>query len=335
MGLWLLQESLRTWELEGTPGAPAGTADRRRRAAGRAARSSTPTTRRSCRPATCRHVSRPPARRSDQPAAARPVGLVRCILDSLAAAYGRAVRDAARLSGQTVEVVHLVGGGARNSLLCQLTADACEVPVLAGPVEATALGNVLVQARASGLWPAISRRCAPWSARHRTSAATSRAHRPSDRSADMPQTDLPIDELRAYRPHLTEPADLDAFWTTTLAETRAHPLDATSSRSERAVGHRDRGRVVPRLRRVTGPRLAPSARRARRTAPGDRRVHRIWRRPRPAARARPVGRRRLRTSRDGYPRAGLDLVDRGHPRRRGRWRSGSSGIHDPRHPRSG
>ena len=50
-----------------------------------------------------------------------------------------------------VDVVHLVGGGARNALLCQLTADACEVPVLAGPVEATALGNVLVQARARGL----------------------------------------------------------------------------------------------------------------------------------------------------------------------------------------
>jgi len=46
--------------------------------------------------------------------------------------------------------VHIVGGGARNTLLCQLTADACELPVLAGPVEATALGNILVQARAAG-----------------------------------------------------------------------------------------------------------------------------------------------------------------------------------------
>ncbi len=47
-------------------------------------------------------------------------------------------------------MVHVVGGGARNDLLCRLTADACGVPVLAGPVEATALGNVLVQARAHG-----------------------------------------------------------------------------------------------------------------------------------------------------------------------------------------
>jgi rhamnulokinase len=50
-----------------------------------------------------------------------------------------------------VRVLHLVGGGSRNDLLCQLTAEACEVPVIAGPVEAAAIGNVLVQARAHGL----------------------------------------------------------------------------------------------------------------------------------------------------------------------------------------
>jgi rhamnulokinase len=75
--------------------------------------------------------------------------LVRCILDSLAAAYARTVGDAVRLSDRQVEVVHLVGG-AHNRLLCQRTADACRLPVLAGPVEATTLGNVLVQARARG-----------------------------------------------------------------------------------------------------------------------------------------------------------------------------------------
>ncbi len=74
--------------------------------------------------------------------------LVRCILDSLAQAFARAVADASRLSGREVDVVHLVGGGAQNALLCRLTADACRLPLLAGPVEATALGNVLVQARA-------------------------------------------------------------------------------------------------------------------------------------------------------------------------------------------
>lgn len=78
-------------------------------------------------------------------------GLVRCILDSLALAYRRHLRRASELAGHPIEVVHVVGGGARNALLCQLTADACGVPVLAGPAEAAALGNVLVQARTLGL----------------------------------------------------------------------------------------------------------------------------------------------------------------------------------------
>ncbi|MFC3300644.1 rhamnulokinase family protein [Arthrobacter agilis] len=77
--------------------------------------------------------------------------VVRCILDSLAAGYARTLQDAARLSGRRIGVIHIVGGGSQNSLLCQLTADRTGIPVVAGPVEATALGNVLVQARAAGL----------------------------------------------------------------------------------------------------------------------------------------------------------------------------------------
>jgi rhamnulokinase len=80
-----------------------------------------------------------------------PAVLTRCILDSLALAHRRAVRQAQELAGREVDAVHVVGGGARNELLCQLTADACGLPVLAGPVEATALGNVLVQARTAGV----------------------------------------------------------------------------------------------------------------------------------------------------------------------------------------
>jgi rhamnulokinase len=78
------------------------------------------------------------------------VAMTRCILDSLALAYRRQVRTASRLADREVSVVHVVGGGAQNDLLCRLTADACEVTVLAGPTEAAALGNVLVQARALG-----------------------------------------------------------------------------------------------------------------------------------------------------------------------------------------
>jgi rhamnulokinase len=80
-----------------------------------------------------------------------PAHIVRCILDSLAAGYARTIADAERLADMRAGVVHIVGGGSQNRLLCQLTADATGKTVIAGPVEATALGNVLVQARAAGV----------------------------------------------------------------------------------------------------------------------------------------------------------------------------------------
>lgn len=76
--------------------------------------------------------------------------LVRCIVESLAAAFVAAVEDASRLSGRRVDVIHVVGGGAQNALLCQAVANRSGRQVVSGPVEATAIGNVLVQARAAG-----------------------------------------------------------------------------------------------------------------------------------------------------------------------------------------
>jgi rhamnulokinase len=61
------------------------------------------------------------------------------------------LRRLEQVTGRRVRCVHVIGGGARNVLLCQLTADVLDLPVLAGPVEATALGNVLTQARGAGL----------------------------------------------------------------------------------------------------------------------------------------------------------------------------------------
>jgi rhamnulokinase len=90
-------------------------------------------------------------RERDLPAPDGPVAMVRTILESLAAAFAAAVGTAADLSGIPVRTVHIVGGGARNRLLCQLIADRLDMPLLAGPVEATALGNVLLTARAQGL----------------------------------------------------------------------------------------------------------------------------------------------------------------------------------------
>jgi rhamnulokinase len=66
------------------------------------------------------------------------------ILDSLALAYRHTLRLGAELSNKRVEAIHIIGGGVHNALLCQLTADACALPVVAGPVEAAAIGNALV-----------------------------------------------------------------------------------------------------------------------------------------------------------------------------------------------
>jgi rhamnulokinase len=74
----------------------------------------------------------------------------RSIVESLAQAFADAAADAARIGGVDVRTIHIVGGGALNALLCRRTADRSGLPVAAGPVEATALGNVLVQARAAG-----------------------------------------------------------------------------------------------------------------------------------------------------------------------------------------
>ena len=88
--------------------------------------------------------------RSGQPAPAGTGAVVRSILVSLACKYRWVLERLEAVTGREVKRIHVIGGGARNALLCRLTADICGREVLAGPVEATALGNVLVQARAAG-----------------------------------------------------------------------------------------------------------------------------------------------------------------------------------------
>jgi len=76
--------------------------------------------------------------------------MLRVVFESMALNYRRQIETISRVTGSSVEVLHVVGGGARNRLLCQLTANALGIPVLAGPVEATAMGNMLIQIMASG-----------------------------------------------------------------------------------------------------------------------------------------------------------------------------------------
>jgi rhamnulokinase len=149
MGLWLLQECRRTWAREGRdysyeeltrlaeavpvagslldpdhPGflPPGDMPERIRR--------------------FCRETGQSPPE--------EPGSVVRCVLESLALKYRWALERAEEITGRRAEVIHVVGGGVQSTLLCQLTADATRRPVRAGPVEATALGNLMVQAYARG-----------------------------------------------------------------------------------------------------------------------------------------------------------------------------------------
>ncbi|WP_134740970.1 FGGY-family carbohydrate kinase [Nocardioides sp. 503] len=149
-GLWVLSESLRTWSERRLAGADLASV--------LAAAAEAPALRtvvdindpRLLAPGDLPGRLQLLAEEAGEPVPRTPQAITRCILDSLALAYRRHLRTAAELAGRRVSVVHVVGGGSQNRLLCQLTADATGLPVLAGPVEAAALGNVLVQARALG-----------------------------------------------------------------------------------------------------------------------------------------------------------------------------------------
>ena len=87
---------------------------------------------------------------TDQPVPETEGQFIRCALESLAFKYRKVLGWMEELTGTPIEIIHIVGGGTKNELLNQFTANSCQVPVVTGPVEATGLGNVLVQARAAG-----------------------------------------------------------------------------------------------------------------------------------------------------------------------------------------
>ena len=95
-------------------------------------------------------------RETRQPVPKTEGELVRCALESLALRYRQVLGWLEELTGNRIEVIHIVGGGSRNQTLNQFAADACQRPVIAGPVEATASGNLLVQVRSSGELSSLS-----------------------------------------------------------------------------------------------------------------------------------------------------------------------------------
>lgn len=149
MGLWLLQECRRTWE-QGGEGYSYEELERLARETPAFGPVVAPDHPSFLVPGDMPSRIKSFCMATGQEAPEQPGKIARCVLESLALKYRIVLEQASEITGQRIEVVHIVGGGSRNTLLCQLTADAMRMPVLAGPVEATALGNVMVQALASG-----------------------------------------------------------------------------------------------------------------------------------------------------------------------------------------
>jgi rhamnulokinase len=150
MGMWLLSESIRVWKREGQSVELTTLLDQ-------AAAITTPVPIFDANHSSLLPPGDMPKRiaalcaEAGAPVPESPAAFTRSILESLAEAYATALDDAERLSGSKINTVHIVGGGSQNALLCQLTANRTGRRVLAGPVEATAVGNVLIQGRAAGL----------------------------------------------------------------------------------------------------------------------------------------------------------------------------------------
>lgn len=155
IGLWLVQECRRTWERQGQ------TVDY-----------ATMTAEAADSPAFQSHINvddsrllapdnmletiQALCRESGQPVPETRGAIVRCALESLAFKYRKTLRGLDVTLGRTTDRLHVIGGGVQNRLLGQMTADACGIPVIAGPIEATALGNIGVQAMAAGAMDSLT-----------------------------------------------------------------------------------------------------------------------------------------------------------------------------------
>jgi rhamnulokinase len=149
MGHWMLQECERTWALSGQAH---GIGQLLEEASRQPAFRALVDTRNAdfARPGNMPALVRAACARNGEPVPVSEAELVRCIVDSMALAIAGTLEEALALARHSVSVVHVVGGGVANELLLGLIAAATGLEVVAGPVEASAIGNLLVQLRAAG-----------------------------------------------------------------------------------------------------------------------------------------------------------------------------------------
>jgi len=149
IGLWIVQECRRAWQKGGEEVSYADLMVEAE-AAGPARTILDVDDRRLLAPDDMPDTLRAMAKETGQPVPETRGEMVRCALESLAAHYGKTLREMDAVLGRRTDRLYVLGGGSRNTLLCRLTADACGIPVHAGPVEATVAGNALVQAFGAG-----------------------------------------------------------------------------------------------------------------------------------------------------------------------------------------
>ena len=155
IGMWLLSECRRIWAEEGQE-YDYDTLTQIAEEAEPFASLINPEDERFFKPDNMPHAIAGFCRETNQPEPAAHGATVRCVLESLALLYALRLKEAEELTGQPIKRLHIVGGGSRNALLNQFTANACSLEVIAGPTEATALGNVLVQAITLGDLPDLA-----------------------------------------------------------------------------------------------------------------------------------------------------------------------------------
>jgi len=148
-GLWLVQECRRIWKQQGTE----HTWDELTRLSAEAEPLRSfifPDDASFTAPPNMPDAIRAFCQRTGQPVPESKGAVIRCVLESLAMRYRQVIGNVEELTESRIETVHVVGGGTQNRQLCQMAADACGRRVVAGPIEATAIGNVMMQAVAAG-----------------------------------------------------------------------------------------------------------------------------------------------------------------------------------------
>jgi rhamnulokinase len=149
MGLWLIQECRKQWENDGTACSYAEL-EEMAGSAGQFVSFIDPGSEAFIQPGDMPERIREYCRKTGQPVPQTKGEIVRCIAQSLALKYKLTVESLEELLDRKLPVIHMVGGGIKDKLLCQLTANATGRRVIAGPVEATAIGNLMIQAMAAG-----------------------------------------------------------------------------------------------------------------------------------------------------------------------------------------